>query len=318
MDGKVNELEAQLASAVSDRSRLQQEVTVLAERLAARDREADTSQGARTPDVSSAGSQPDTTTITLEDGPLSLTREQLTSINLEEIIDVWGKYLTQLEPCSEALETGVISQADLAHARAAVAQYAAEGCTLIMRTANANPVAYRLWMACNMDESSVAGEKEDNIEHWSEVLYAMHLSATQTAQLIQWRQICVASMAHALHDCKLLSEDVTDAMPALVGLRHTSAQYLQRFEVVSELRRMLWAKQVSHLEFVSRIYEEVLKPEQVAQCFIRSWPFMPDLLAIACWAALLNGERDALLVLSPPRHKAVQSNTQPTISGQAR
>lgn len=34
-------------------------------------------------------------------------------------------------------------------------------------------------------------------------------------------------MAHALHDCKLLSEDVTDAMPALVGLRHTSAQYLQ-------------------------------------------------------------------------------------------
>ena len=161
---------------------------MLAERLAARDREADTSQGARTPDVSSAGSQPDTTTITLEDGPLSLTREQvrrpmrpaeaadsalgsvcamqgsnqsqlmwcllgfhavyvcsqLTSINLEEIIDVWGKYLTQLEPCSEALETGMISQADLAHARAAVAQYAAEGCTLIMRTANANPVAYRV------------------------------------------------------------------------------------------------------------------------------------------------------------------------------
>lgn len=32
---------------------------------------------------------------------------------------------------------------------------------------------------------------------------------------------------------------------------------MQRFEVVSELRRMLWAKQVSHLEFVSRIYEEV-------------------------------------------------------------
>lgn len=42
---------------------------------------------------------------------------------------------------------------------------------------------------------------------------------------------------------------------------------------------------------------QALRPEQIAQCIVDSYPYMPDIMAIACWVAYGNGDHRALDML---------------------
>lgn len=44
---------------------------------------------------------------------------------------------------------------------------------------------------------------------------------------------------------------------------------------------------------------QIFTSEQTACCFVESYPWLPDMLAIACWTAYMAGEADALVLLAP-------------------
>ncbi|KAK9808256.1 hypothetical protein WJX73_004087 [Symbiochloris irregularis] len=239
-------------------------------------------------------------TVTAGSQPLHLSPAKILQTTCEEATVIWQHFVTALADLQKNLNSPAPSMRAATSER--ITQVQSEACIFMMRFSLYNPINSRQWMASNMEEPAGAHMHEESgswHDRWRDVANVLQLSPRQKAFITRLRQVHQQSMGQILHDRGLARMLVNTAMPRHIGMHHTSICHLQAHEAIQQLRSSLWQEHILLLDFMSHIYREVFRPEQVALCFVHSYPYVPDVMAMSCWIAHANGDPHALDLLLP-------------------
>lgn len=217
--------------------------------------------------------------------PTTLAPDALRALPEADFCRYYRAYVHEMAAC--VVETGDKSR---------LAALVDEVCALCFRVALVNPPAMKSLMVCKVDSTSNARPADERVPA---VLRAMHLTAEQRAELRQLRCIFLQKLAAILAERRAAAGLAAASVPATCGgLRSMAQQFLAAGGADTRFRASMHDEHMLVLDFSSTCLKHVFTLQQVAQFAINSYPWTPDCLALATWAAAEDGDAEALGVLA--------------------
>eukprot|EP00884_Botryococcus_braunii_P020818 jgi/Botrbrau1/741/Bobra.0181s0001.1 len=223
----------------------------------------------------------------------ALTIAEVKALSLQQLVSIWRIYIKHMaQSLHEGGEGGNPDQQGFTEAQ----RLANEACKLQIRVGLCKPALMRDFLACPLEDS--AASDIDKSETWLEVARRLDLDKGQRRAICELRSMFLGKLQSLLLDRKGLHSAIADSLPHFINARHIAVQGGKADETLERIRESLKMEHMLVLEFMSTFYTTILTRLQLAKCFVQSYPWLPDTLAIATWVAVDAGDLAAIYMLS--------------------
>ncbi|CAK0783103.1 hypothetical protein CVIRNUC_006298 [Coccomyxa viridis] len=288
------ELEAKLAVALEEKRQLQQRVTEFMQTLAERDEliaqlRAGTQLSQEDPGKNEGRYNCNLTLTVYPQQRVMLTPEDVAELGRKDMVQLWKDYVAALADLLPSNPSIQLAPAAAEH----VIRLAREATALLLCVADSHPGIFKTLAACKLENTS-SEFGEDSIEVWAAITKLLSLTWEQRRSLVQLRGVCLTALGTIIEERNRIHALLTAAMPAAVGARHAAAQYLKAHEGIEQLKVNLKKEHDLKVDYMTAVWINVLKPEQVARAMVHAYPWLPDIMAVAAVVAAEEGDPEAL------------------------
>eukprot|EP00884_Botryococcus_braunii_P020829 jgi/Botrbrau1/742/Bobra.0181s0002.2 len=240
-------------------------------------------------------------TLTVRDGQtLVLTPDNVKNLRREELCVLWREYVAQLRVVMVEIHQTHEPSGGPRHLR--IARLVDEVCLLGMRVALANPQAFRMFVACSMEDGSMLPCSDRS--RWREVARSLGLSVQQRVQLRLLRTMVLERVSDIQTRRRSIQDKLLADMEWARGAAEDAKRMMEAQSALDEMRASLREEMILKLDFNYTCYKHMLLPVQVANLFVKSYPYSPDNMGICTWIAAEDGDVEAARELMSPTPSA--------------
>ncbi|KAK9802773.1 hypothetical protein WJX73_001306 [Symbiochloris irregularis] len=243
-------------------------------------------------DVYAGEDTPQSITLSLTTGQLTLTRDQLSSLSWTSHTAIWKDYVEQLAAELEATKhTGGDEASDR------MLDLIQECSTLSLSLCVINPMSMLRFQTTRLDqpaEPGLLGEAEkppppscSPKSHWAKIEEQLDLSQEQRVHAFEVRHVFLSQLGDLLRQRAELHKLATHASRAmkvdLLSGRGVADEYrslLEAMELIGKLQRNLQEEQKLIVQRMIVGQQCNFRPRQVAISLVGAWPWYPDTMAL--------------------------------------